>query len=118
MRHETVGTGRQLVSFGKAIEAMRNGKRIQRQGWNGKGLFVFMQVPASVPISIVPKMSSLPQSVKDEFKRRLEKYPEKGKEDMDIRYRNQFALVHSSNEINGWAPSSSDTLAEDWIVLD
>ena len=27
-----------LVSFGKAIEALKEGKRVTRVGWNGKGL--------------------------------------------------------------------------------
>lgn len=95
-------------NFGQAIEALKDGKRIAREGWNGKGLFVFMQVPAEIGFDIIPKMQSLPQSVKDEFIRR------KGA----ISYSNQMALVNPNNSINGWAPSSSDTLAEDWVILD
>lgn len=34
---ETVGTANQLVSFGEATKALKEGKRVQRQGWNGKG---------------------------------------------------------------------------------
>ena len=96
------------VNFGQAIEALKQGKRVQREGWNGKGLFVFMQVPSEINEEIIPKMQSLPQSVKDEFARR----------GGSINYSNQMALVNTDNSINGWAPSSSDTLAEDWIVLD
>lgn len=95
-------------NFGQAIEALKQGKRVARQGWNGKGLFIFMQVPSEISEEIVPKMQSLPQSVKDEFERR----------GGSINYSNQMALVNPNNSINGWAPSSSDTLAEDWIILD
>lgn len=95
-------------NFGQAIKALKDGKRIAREGWNGKGLFVFMQVPAEIGIDIVPKMQSLPQSVKDEFIRR----------GGAISYSNQMALVNTNNSINGWAPSSSDALAEDWVILD
>lgn len=98
----------QLIDFGEAIKAAKQGKRVTRLGWNGKGLFVFMQVPAEITEDIVPKMQSLPQSVKDEFARR----------GGSITYSNQMALVNPNNSINGWAPSSSDTLAEDWIILD
>ena len=118
MSKETTGTGRELISFGAAISAMRQGKRLARRGWNGNELFVFMQVPASVPADIVPKMSSLPQSVKDEFKRRFEAMNKHRKQDADIRYRNQFAIVKPTCEINGWVPSSSDVLADDWVILD
>jgi hypothetical protein len=37
---------------------------------------------------------------------------------VSIRYSNQLALVNIDNEISGWSPSSTDTLAEDWTILD
>ncbi len=102
-------------TFGEAIEALNQGKRIQREGWNGKGLFVFKQVPATIGKEIVPKMQSLPQSVKDEFERR---FNDTSAQIDAIYYDNQMAIVNSSNLINGWVASSSDTLATDWIILD
>lgn len=103
------------MNFGQAIEALKEGKRVQRTGWNGKGLFVFMQVPSTINREIVPKMQSLPQSVKDEFERRFND----PNEQIDaIYYDNQLALVNSSNLINGWAASVSDSLANDWVILD
>ena len=113
--NETVGTAKQLVSFGKAIEALKQGKRVQRQGWNGKGLFIFMQVPSQVPQNIVPKMTSLPQSVKDEFQRRS---LDSSKIYDNIQYKNQLAMVYPDNTIYGWVASPSDVLEEDWIILD
>lgn len=103
------------MNFGQAVSALKEGKRVQREGWNGKGLFVFMQVPSIIGKDIVPKMQSLPQSVKDEFMRRFANESEQ----LDaIYYDNQLALVNTSNLITGWAPSVSDSLAEDWVVLD
>lgn len=119
---ETVGTAVQLVSFGEAIKALKEGKRVQRQGWNGKGLFIFMQIPSQVSIDIVPKMTSLPQSVKDEFERRHKNC--KVDWDVDcilmnsIRYQNQLAMVYPDNNIYGWVASPSDVLENDWIILD
>lgn len=104
-----------LMNFGQAVEALKQGKRVQRTGWNGKGLFVFMQVPSTINREIVPKMQSLPQSVKDEFERRFSD----PKEQIDaIYYDNQLALVNPSNLITGWSPSTPDALADDWVVLD
>ena len=113
--NETVGTANQLVSFGKAVEALKQGKRVQRKGWNGKGLFIFEQVPSSVPAEIVPKMTSLPQSVKDEFKRRFEGA---NMTDGSIKYQNQIAMVYPDNNIYGWVASPSDVLEQDWIIMD
>ncbi|CAM1341772.1 DUF2829 domain-containing protein [Tenacibaculum aestuarii] len=120
--NETVGTANQLVSFGKAIDALKLGKRVARKGWNGKGMFIFMQVPSSVSMEIVSKMTSLPQSVKDEFTRRhedknwLEAVHQSSFD--SISYQNQLAMVYPNNKIYGWVASPSDVLESDWIILD
>ena len=95
------------VSFGTAITALKAGQMVMREGWNGKGLFVFQQVPSDIGAEIIPNMQSLPQLVKDEFVKR----------GGGIRYRNQLALVNPDNTIQGWSPSTSDALADDWIIL-
>ena len=33
------------LTFGMAIEEMRAGRRVWREGWNGKGIFLEMQAP-------------------------------------------------------------------------
>lgn len=53
------------MSFGDAIEILKQGGAIRRSGWNGKGLMVFKQIPAHIESDIIPKMQSLPQSAKD-----------------------------------------------------
>lgn len=120
---ETVGTAVQLVSFGKAIDALKQGKMVQRQGWNGKGLFIFMQVPSQVSMDIVPKMTSLPSAVKAEFEKRYSRVnsSEKAIDPIvfnSITYQNQLAMVYPDNKIYGWVASPSDILEEDWIILE
>ena len=104
-----------LVKFSEAIEALKQGKRVARQGWNGKGMFVFMQVPSTINKEIVPKMQSLPQAVKDEFQRRFD---DENEQIDAIYYDNQLAIVYPSNLIFGWVASPSDVLSEDWVILD
>jgi len=96
------------MNFGEAIIALKEGKRVWREGWNGKGLFIFQQVPSIVNESFVSKMQSLPQAVKDEFARR----------GGDIVYVNQLTMVYPDNTIYGWSPSPSDALGDDWCILD
>lgn len=105
-----------LVKFGEAVEALKQGKRIAREGWNGKGMFIFMQVPAKIGWEIIPKMQSLPESVKKEFDKRFDNTPIDG--DLDIKYKNQIAMVYPDNTIYGWVASPSDILEEDWLILD
>jgi len=95
-------------NFGQAIEALKEGKRVARQGWNGKGMFIFQQVPSEINEDIVPKMQSLPKTVKDEFAKR----------GGSIRYKNQLAMVYPDNTVYGWVASPSDVLENDWCILD
>ena len=113
------------MNFGEAIIALKEGKRVSRQGWNGKGLFIFQQVPSQISIEIVPKMQSLPQSVKDEFIKRAEALngpamlsTTHAEQLKSIRYTNQLAIVYPDNTVYGWVASPSDILEEDWCVLD
>ena len=119
---DTVGTANQLLNFGEAIKALNEGRRVQRLGWNGKGLFIFRQVPSQVHIDMVPKMTSLPQSVKDEFiRRKKETTSDAGNAPHNhtpIRYQNQIAMVYPDNNIYSWAPSVNDAFANDWVILD
>lgn len=96
------------MNFGQAIEALKEGKKVAREGWNGKGMFVFKQISSNVGIQYVPNMQSLPQSVKDEFVKRGE----------NLSYLNQMCIVKSDNTIDSWVASSSDTFAEDWQIVE
>lgn len=31
------------MTFGEAIEAMKNGKCVQREGWNGKNMYIYLE---------------------------------------------------------------------------
>jgi hypothetical protein len=33
------------MNFGLAIEAMKKGRKVARKGWNGRGIFIELQVP-------------------------------------------------------------------------
>ena len=33
------------MNFGQAIEALKEGKRVARKGWNGKGIYLELQIP-------------------------------------------------------------------------
>lgn len=103
---DTVGTAAALVNYGEAIEHLRNGGIASREGWNGKGMYVFKQVPSKVPAEIVPKMSSLPQAVKDRMT----------SQNVSPSYQNQMAIVKADGTVDSWVASSSDTFATDWVL--
>lgn len=96
------------LNFGQAIDALKQGKRVAREGWNGKGLFVFKQIPAEIGVENIPKMQNVPQDVKNEMIKRGQ----------SLKYANQMAIVHSDGRVDSWVASSSDIFANDWIILD
>jgi len=115
---ETVGTASvesqpelSGLSIGGALHHMANGLAVYRESWEGDGIFVFKQARSRVPKDIVPKMSSLPDGVKEIL-------VERG---TDLLYDNQLSIVYSSSQsgtthIYGWEPSPSDLVATDWKV--
>lgn len=96
------------MTFGDAIEILKQGGAIRRNGWNGKGLTVFKQVPAHIESDTIPKMQSLPQSAKALIL--------KGKGFID--YTSQ-CLIYNENtgRADSWVPSISDVFAEDWEIV-
>jgi hypothetical protein len=34
-----------FLNFGQAVEALKEGKKVQRIGWNGKGMWLMLQIP-------------------------------------------------------------------------
>lgn len=97
------------MNFGQAIEALKEGKCIQRSGWNGKELFIFKQVPSKIDNSIISKMQSVPEAAKQILTNRNHQ---------PIYYENQMAIVKPDGTIDSWVASSSDIFAEDWRILE
>ena len=42
------------MNFGNAIEALKEGKRVARAGWNGKGMFLFLVNGSNFVVSREP----------------------------------------------------------------
>lgn len=87
-----------LLSFGEAVELAKSGKRIARQGWNGNGMFAYY-----APGGLFEAQSDAIKGV----------FPN----DM-VPVRPYWALKTAQNDVATWSPSASDTLANDWVVVD
>ena len=98
-----------LFDFGEALKVLKGGCCVARKGWNGKGRFVCKQVPSHVGETIIPKMSSLPQSAKNLVMAR---------ENKSLDYKNQMIIVHPDGAVDSWVPSVSDCFAEDWYMVE
>lgn len=110
-RLERMSDGKESLNnydFGTAIKFLKAGGAIRRAGWNGKGLFVIKQVPASIKEDVIPNMQSLPQIAKDILMSRNSPH---------IDYTNQMLIINQDGRADSWVPSSSDVFAEDWELV-
>jgi hypothetical protein len=89
---------RATVPFGDAVKAALNGKAIMRIGWNASGMFAYI-----VPANAFPAQTEV---AKRYFGDKL------------VPYRPYWALKTAQGDIETWAPSGSDSLADDWIIFD
>lgn len=85
------------LNFGQAIEAAKEGKKIAREGWNGSGMFAYI-----VSANSYPAQTGVAKSYWG---------------DKPVPYRAYWALKTAQEDVAMWSPSGSDSLAEDWIIL-
>ena len=111
------------VDFGAALEAVKEGKLIAREGWNGKGMFVFQRPADELEVGfIIEKVKSLPLAFKNSLSQIVNSGINEGtKEHLrkeKIKFTAYLCMKAADNTIvNGWLASQTDMLAEDWVIL-
>ena len=111
------------MNFGTAIEALKEGKLVTREGWNGKGMFIFMRPSEKLHVEFVAtKIKSLPKTVKDYYWKDCIDVDGKKldlPEDDVVEFTSYLCLKDAKGKIvNGWLATQTDILAEDWIILE
>ena len=84
------------LTFGLAVEAAKKGAKIARTGWNGVGMYGYY-----VPDTVRAPLSD-----------------EEPTFDGMVRFRRHLMLKTAQNDIAHWAPSGSDVLADDWMIVE
>lgn len=94
--------------FGIARYLLTHGYVLRRNSWNGKGVVVFKQVPATINDEIIPKMQSLPAKAKEVILNGVK----------HIDYTSQCLIYNRmTGRADSWVPSISDVFAEDWELV-
>lgn len=78
------------MNFGQAIDALRGGNAVQRTGWNGKGMWLRLQVPDAQSKMTLPYIY--------------------------IEYPEGHPAYPQGSRVP-WLASQSDMLAEDWYIV-
>jgi hypothetical protein len=108
------------LNFGQAVESAKAGNLIAREGWNGKGMFVFMRPSDELDVeTIVHKVKSLPIALKGYFGNKTNPNdPQRLDGATKIKFTAYLCMKAADESIvNGWLASQTDMLAEDWMVL-
>ena len=91
-----------LFGFDEALQLLKQGKRVQRDGWNGKGMWLAHQegYPRGIPINAnTARATGLPEGTVCKF----------------LPY---IMMKTATGEFVPWLASQTDLLAEDWRALD
>lgn len=90
------------MTFGIALELLKEGCKVAREGWNGKGMFAVYQkgYPDGIPCN----------------KQTAEAW---GLNEGDLFKCNPYLQIKQEDGSHSmWAPSVDDILAEDWVLVE
>jgi hypothetical protein len=87
------------MNFGEALELLKSGKKVGRNGWNGRGMFVYY-----VPANSYKACTIIGESIAD-------------KSGM-VEYEPYLAIKNVKGTVSTWVPSINDCLAEDWMEVE
>lgn len=84
------------MNFGQAVEALKQGKKVARTGWNGKEQYIELATSISYVNTKGEHINALHEAIGN----------------------NAIAFVGTSGVQLGWLASQADMLAEDWKVIE
>ncbi len=90
------------LTFGDALEALKKGKKVCREGWNGKGMFLYYVPANKYPVERGAKNSPVKGLFKDDL----------------IPYGAYIAMKTAQDNVIPWLASQTDMLSEDWCVVE
>ena len=92
------------MTFGGAIAALKQGKKVARQGWNGKGMWLWLKEGTMVKSDWChdPALKAIAD-----------------KNGGEIEALGTVCMKTADNKIlSGWLASQTDVLSHDWVVVE
>lgn len=84
-----------MKNFGWAIERLKEGGRVARSGWNGRGMFLYLVSGSEFKVSREPMITHFGYGAQK-------------------RYRDHIDMQTVDGSVVPWVASQTDILAEDW----
>jgi hypothetical protein len=86
------------MTFGDALAALKAGKRVERAGWNGKGMFLFLVPGSTFQVNRAPLLGIYPEGT-------------------TINYHAHIDMKTAQGYVVPWLASQADMLADDWLEI-
>lgn len=86
------------MDFGDAIRAIKAGKRVAREGWNGKGMFLFLVESSTFTVNREPLLSIMGEGTQ-------------------VQYHAHIDMKTAQGYVVPWLASQADMLADDWVEV-
>ena len=97
-----------MMNFGQAIEALKEGKRVAREGWNGKEMFIYLNYGSKeTPVNEGELIDGIKSNLFFQ-----------GDKDTVTRLPNINMKSASGSIATGWLAYQTDMLSEDWVIID
>jgi len=88
-----------LFGFEEALKLIKEGKKVARQNWNGKNMFVFLVSGSTFKVNRAPLLGIYPEGT-------------------EINYRSHIDMKTVDGSIVPWIASQSDLLSDDWQIVE
>ncbi len=85
------------MNFGQALEALKCGSKVSREGWNGKGMFLFLVPGSTFEVNRAPLLGIYPAGTV-------------------VNYHAHVDMKTAQGDVVPWLCSQTDMLAEDWGI--
>lgn len=86
------------MDFGEAVRHLKHGGKVAREGWNGKGMFLFLVPGSRFTVNRAPLLGIYPEGT-------------------EIDYHAHIDMKTAQGYVVPWLASQADVLAEDWVVV-
>lgn len=84
-----------LLTFSEALELLKEGKKVARSGWNGKGMFLFLVQGSTFKVNRPPLLGIY-------------------EEGTEVKYHAHVDMKTAQGDVVPWLCSQTDMLANDW----
>jgi hypothetical protein len=86
------------MDFSEALKCLKTNHKVQRKGWNGKGMFLYLVRGSQFEVNRSPLMGIYPEGTV-------------------IKYLPHIDMRTATGECVPWLASQTDLLSDDWYIV-